>query len=190
MKNIWIGCILFLLLLLPPIRLWLESIMIMHMLVQIPLLMVVGLYVGDYFVKRYSTFFEKWNASGIPGIVLVVIVTMYWMIPRAMDEALSIPLVEMFKYVGLPLLVGLPLRDSWSKLHTIVKGFVLFNYIPMFGMMAWLYIDSPIQVCNNYLETEQKSLGWGFFLVMMLMLFYILQIVFVDHKQEKEKPSL
>src|SRR5699024_4542205 len=115
---------------------------------------------------------------------------MYWMIPRAMDEALSIPLVEMFKYVGLPLLVGVPLRDSWSKLHTIVKGFVLFNYIPMFGMMAWLYIDSPIQVCNNYLETEQKSLGWGFFLVMMLMLFYILQIVFVDHKQEKERPSL
>jgi hypothetical protein len=54
----------------------------------------------------------------------------------------------------------------------------------MFGMMAWLYIDSPIQVCNNYLESEQKMLGWGFLLITLFMLLHILQKVFVDQTEK------
>lgn len=182
MKKGLLGIGLFLLLSLPPVRLFLESIMITHMLVQIPLLILVGIFIGDYLVKRYPDVFDKWNSMGIPGIVLVFFVTMYWMIPRAMDESLALHLVEIFKYLGLPLFVGIPLRDSWVRLTKVIKGFILFNYIPMFGMMAWLYIDSPIQICNNYLETEQKMLGWGFLLIMLFMLLIILQMVFVDHR--------
>jgi len=184
-KRLIYGVILYFVLLLPPVVTFLESIMITHMLVQMPLLIIAGWLIGDYMVKRYPTFFEKWNGTGIPGIVLVYIVTMYWMIPRAMDEALTLYVVEIFKFISFPLFVGIPLRASWEKLSELGKGFIIFNYIPMFGMMAWLYIDSPIQICNNYLESEQKVLGWGFLFIMLFMLLYILQIVFVDRSQEE-----
>lgn len=187
MKNLFYGIGMFILLVLPPIKDLLESFMITHMLVQIPLLIVAGLLMGDDIMRKFPAFFDKWDGSGIPGIVLVYFVTMYWMIPRAMDEALLLPMVEVFKFISLPFLVGIPLRHSWMKLHEIGKGFIIFNYIPMFGMMAWLYIDSPIQICNNYLESEQKLLGWGFFLIMLFMLLYILQMVFIDHRTEEGK---
>ena len=185
MRNLIYGLILYIILLLPPVTSFLESIMITHMLVQMPLLIVAGLFIGDFLTRKFPTFFNTYNGSGIPGIVLVYIVTMYWMIPRAMDEALLLQTVEIFKYISFPFLVGVPLRDSWPKLTSLGKGFIIFNYLPMFGMMAWLYIDSPIQICNNYLESEQKVLGWGFFVIMLFMLLYIVQSVFVDRSEEQ-----
>src|SRR5699024_1844432 len=103
-------------------RHFLEAYMITHMLLQMPILIGAGLLMGDALMKKYPDFFEKWDGSGIPGILLVYLITMYWMIPRAMDEALLLPLVEVFKYISLPFLVGLPLRHSWQKLSEVGKG--------------------------------------------------------------------
>lgn len=186
MKRFWLGIIIVGLVALPPIRQFLEAYMITHMLVQMPILIGAGLLMGDALMKKYPNFFEKWDGSGVPGILLVYLITMYWMIPRAMDEALLLPTVEVFKYISLPFLVGLPLRHSWQKLSEVGKGFIIFNYIPMFALMAWLYIDSPIQICNNYLENEQKILGWGFLFITLLFLIYIVQLVFIDHRSEEE----
>lgn len=183
-KRLVYGIILYLILLLPPVISFLENHMVTHMLLQMPLLIVVGVLIGDYVIKRFPSFFNRWNGSGIPGITLVFLVTMYWMLPRAMDEALALQTVEIFKYVSFPFLVGVPLLDSWRRLKAFGKGFIIFNYIPMFGMMAWLYIDSPIQVCNNYLESEQKMLGWGFLIITLFMLLHILQKVFVDQTEK------
>src|SRR5690625_2853058 len=160
--------------------------MINHMLVQIPLLILVSLFMGEYVRSKFQRLFNKWNENGIPGILLVYIVTMYWMIPRAMDEAILLYSIELFKFISLPFLVGIVLYDSWPKLTALAKGFIVFNYIPMFGMMAWLYIDSPIQVCNNYLESEQKMLGWGFLFITVFMLLYVLQFAFIDRRDEEE----
>src|SRR5690625_3831153 len=184
-KTFLYGIVLYIILLLPPITNLLEKWMVTHMLVQMPLLIVVGLLMGENVKNRLSHLFLKWNKDGVPGILLVYFVTMYWMIPRAMDEAILIPTVETFKYISLPFLVGIILYDSWPKLSDLAKSFIVFNYIPMFGMMAWLYIDSPIQVCNNYLESEQKMLGWGFLFITLFMLLYIIQFAFVD-RREKE----
>lgn len=186
MKRLLYGIILYIILLTPPVITLLESMMVTHMLVQMPLLILAGLLMGDYIIKRFPSFFKKWNGSGIPGITLVYIVTMYWMVPRAMDEALLLQTVELFKFLSFPFLVGIPLRDSWPKLHSVGKGVIIFNYIPMFGMMAWFYVDSPIQICNNYLESEQKMLGWSFFLIMIFMLVYMIQYVFVDQSKHSE----
>lgn len=180
MKKAIFGFILYGVLLFPPVIALLEKWMLTHMLVQMVLLIVVGLLIGEWVTNKWRTFFSKWNRNGIPGIILVFIVSMYWMVPRTMDEALLGGTVEIFKFISLPFLVGLVLYDSWRKLSALIKAIVIFNYIPMFGMMAWLYIDSPIQICNNYLETEQQMLGWGFFILMLIMLLHILQTVFVD----------
>lgn len=185
MKQCIAGIILYAVLLFPPVLNLLESIMITHMLLQIPLLILAGWLIGKVVITKYSAFFDKWNTNGVPGMTLVFFVTMYWMLPRAMDEALLLWPVEVFKLAGLPLLVGIPLRDSWQKLKEVGKSFVFLNYLPMFGLMAWLYIDSPVQICNSYLEAEQQLLGWGFLILTAFMVLYIIQYVFTDHSENE-----
>ncbi|HLS35771.1 MAG TPA: hypothetical protein VK061_06010 [Bacillota bacterium] len=185
-RKFYIGLSLYVILLLPPIVTLLEKWMATHMLVQMPLLIVSGYLMGQLITNKYKRFFSAYNENGIPGILLVYFITMYWMIPRAMDEAIMLHTAETFKFISLPFLVGIFLYDSWPKLSEVAKSFLAFNYIPMFGIMAWLYIDSPIPICNNYLETEQKLLGWGFFIITLLMLLYVLRYAFVDQRKPEE----
>jgi len=183
MTRSLIGGGVYALLLLPPVVHWMESIMIVHMLIQLPLLIIAGYLIGNDMIKRLAPFFEKWNANGVPGILVFVFITMYWMLPRAMDEALSFWYVEWFKFISLPI-AGIFIADSWNKIKGTGKAFVYLNYLPMFALMAWLYIDSPIQICNNYLETEQKVLGWGLAFITLFMVLYIVQYVFTDQSDE------
>lgn len=177
------GFVLFLILIIPPVRILMESIMVVHMLVQLPLLVIAGWLLSSYFQIRLPKLFDKWNGYGIPGIILVVIITIYWMIPRTLDGALNSWNVELFKFISLPILVGVPLKDSWKKLASLGKSFIIFNYISMFGLMSWLYIDAPVRICNNYLEAEQKVLGWGFLVITAGIILYMLQNVFTDQSE-------
>jgi len=102
---------------------------------------------------------DRWNPQGVPGIVLALGVSTYWMIPRALDAALASGSVELAKFVSLPLLVGLPLALSWPRLHPIAKGFVAANWIPMLGVVGWLYRAALIRLCNYYLTDEQQLTG-------------------------------
>ncbi len=179
MRQAIYGTVLYIILIIPPVISLLESVMFFHMLVQFPLLMVVGYLWGKSILEKCDRFFTKWNTTGVAGILVVFIITTYWMIPRAMDESLTIWHIELFKFVSLPL-VGLLFRDSWHKLQIVGQAFLFLNYISMFGLMAWLYIDSPIQVCNNYLEVEQQMLGWGLLVITAGMVLYIVQIAFTD----------
>ncbi|MEC5423741.1 hypothetical protein QGM71_09570 [Virgibacillus sp. C22-A2] len=185
MKQTSIGIFLYIILLIPSVSVYMESIMVLHMLVQLPMLILVGWLIGKKVIIKYKGFFDKWNANGIPGIVLVVFISMYWMLPRALDESLTVLYIQLFKFAGLPLLVGIPLRDSWHKLHSLAKSFVYLNYLPMFGLMAWLYIDTPIQICNNYLLVQQRALGWALLILTAAMIIYLVQVVFTDQSEVK-----
>lgn len=116
MKQSIYGFLLFLFLILPPVASLLESIMAIHMHMQMPLLAISGLLMARFFQIKFPHFFEKWNGNGIPGMLLFIIIWKFWMIPRTMDEALTIQTVELFKFISLPFLAGIPLRDSWGKL--------------------------------------------------------------------------
>jgi hypothetical protein len=182
-KYAYIGAILYCILLIPPVRIYLESIMVVHMLVQLTLLIIAGWFLGKYLVNRFPKLFDMINSNGVPGIILVICITLYWMLPRAADEALTLLSVEIFKFISLPI-VGILLADSWEKIKTLGRSFVFLNYLSMFGMMGWLYLDAPIQICNNYLISEQKALGIGYLIVTAAMILYVLQYVFVDHSQD------
>ncbi|WP_138414573.1 hypothetical protein [Aquibacillus sediminis] len=183
MKQAIYGLILYIFLILPPVANLLESIMIIHMHMQMPLLVFSGFLMGRYVITRFSSFFEKWNSNGIPGILLFVIIWSYWMVPRAMDEALTLQSVEMFKFISLPFLAGIPLRDSWKKLHAIGKDILFIYFISMLILMAWIYIGADDQICNNYLIVEQKTLGWGSLALAACVLLYLLQLLFTDQSE-------
>jgi len=183
MKQHTYGILLLIILMLPPVSNLMESIMIVHMHMQMPLLVLAGFLIARYFQIRFPDFFAKWNNNGLPGIILFIIITIYWMLPRAMDEALTSQNVQLFKFFSLPFLAGIPLRDSWNKLNSMAKRIIFVGYTILFTGMGWLYIYSPVQLCNNYLLIEQITLGWGFITTALCMLIYMLYLTFTDSTQ-------
>ncbi|MUK90122.1 hypothetical protein GMD78_17250 [Ornithinibacillus sp. L9] len=174
------GLLFFVFLILPPVASLMESIMIIHMHMQMPLLVISGFLMAPFFQKKLPAFFEKWNQIGIPGIFLFIIIMSYWSIPRTMDDALTIQAVEIFKFISLPFLVGVPLRDSWAKISTVWKNITFIIFLILFTAMGILYIASPDQLCNNYLRTEQVTLGWGFITMAAAILIYLVQLLFIN----------
>ena len=85
----------------------------------------------------------------------------WWMVPRALDAALASPVMEVTKFVTLPLLVGAPLSLSWSRLGGMGRAFVIANVLPMWAVVGWLYLAAPVRVCNFYLVEQQAIAGAG-----------------------------
>ncbi|MCR2823499.1 hypothetical protein [Lederbergia panacisoli] len=180
MKQSIYGLVLFIFLVIPPVASLMESVMIIHMHMQMPMLIIAGFLMAKFFQIRFPRFFEKWNQNGVPGILLFTIIWVYWMIPRTMDEALTIQAIEIFKFISLPFLAGIPLRDSWKKISSKWKNVIFISFTIMFIGMGWLYIFAPVQLCNNYLLIQQITLGWGFMTMAICMVIYLFYITFTD----------
>lgn len=180
MKQAIYGFVIYFFMMLPPVIVISESNMVIHMHMQMPLLIVIGMLFTPLLKQKFPRFFEKWNANGIPGIILFLIILSYWMIPRMMDEAIASPFVEAWKFISLPFLAGVPLRESWRKLTPLVKKIVYVFIAVLFGLMAWLYIAAPVQLCNNYLISQQKALGWTFLFMGLCLFIYFIQTLFIE----------
>lgn len=180
MKQAIYGLILYIFLMLPPVVQISESIMVLHMHMQMPLLILVGMLFTPYLQQRFPRFFEKWNGNGVPGLLLFFIILSFWMIPRAMDDAITSLPVEIFKFISFPFLAGVPLRDSWRKVTPFIKKVLYVALTILFGFMAWVYIAAPTQLCNNYLVSEQKALGWIFFFMALCIFIYYIQTLFLE----------
>lgn len=146
--------------------------MVGHMLVQIPLLIIIGMLWAPLMPARLREWLSACNAEGIPLTLLALFSSTYWMLPRSLDAALNSAVMEFAKFITLPLLVGQPLALSWRRLSLIGQGFVWSNFVSMLGVLSWLYIVSPVRVCNNYLVNQQIVLGQGM-LAITLALFVV-----------------
>lgn len=183
MNQFLIGLFLLIGLSIPPVADLMESVMIIHMHMQMPMLLIAGFLMARFFQMKFPCFFEKYNQNGIPGILLFSIILVYWMLPRTMDEALTTTSVEIFKFFSLPFLAGVPLRDSWKKLSEAGRNGVIILFTFLFLGMGWLYIQSNAQLCNNYLVIDQIILGWGFITLAICLVIYLLYSFFVDPSQ-------
>jgi hypothetical protein len=130
-----------------------------QMLVQLPLLVAAGWLLSRAFLPRDLAGMERWNHSGITGLVLVSVTAVFWMLPRSLDAAISHPLVAAAKYLTVPLLIGLPFGVSWSRMGFVVRGVFLMEFVATFFRLGWLYLISPIRLCNNYALNDQQRLG-------------------------------
>ena len=148
-----------------PLRLALESDMALHMTVQIPVLIGLGLALTPLVRRIEPSWLENADWLGIPGIVAVVLVTSFWMIPRALDDALSDPLTDAAKFVILPLAAGLPLGLSWRRMPPLGRAFVWANFIPKLGAIGGLYLAAPIRLCAYYRLDQQTEAGWALIIV-------------------------
>jgi hypothetical protein len=161
MIRAWLGTALLAGLALPVARAQLERAMIAHMLVQIPLLAIAGALIATDVPAAWKARISVWNRGGIAGTLLAILVSSWWMVPRALDSALASPEAELLKFVSLPLLVGTPAALSWRALGRLGRGFAIANVLPMWAVVGWMYVAAPSRVCNYYLVDQQVTAGTG-----------------------------
>ncbi|QKK02264.1 MAG: hypothetical protein HND55_06110 [Pseudomonadota bacterium] len=155
----------------PPVRLAMESIMVTHAL-QIGLLAGIGGLLARSMGPVRAGKLWGCNRYGITGTVLAFLTLAFWLLPVSLDRALDHWSWEVGKFLSLPLLLGLPLARSWSRLSPIARGVLWANAIPMAVVMGWLYREAPVRLCNNYLSDDQQLLGLALWMLAALIAGY------------------
>uniref|UniRef100_UPI003340B364 hypothetical protein n=1 Tax=Castellaniella defragrans TaxID=75697 RepID=UPI003340B364 len=151
-------------------RVPLTASMSLHMLVQIPLLVLTGVCAEQAWRAWRDRARQagvngrppawSYNEYGIPGLLLVSLIGAYWMVPKVLDDALVDWRVAVFKMLGLPL-AGWILGASLRRANTVIKLFFLGNFSWMLAIVGLIYQDQPARLCNAYLWDDQAWTGMG-----------------------------
>jgi hypothetical protein len=137
----------------------LEREMALHMTMQLPLLIGIGYMLATFLRPHESRWFAEADWFGIPGLLLVIFATSFWMLPRMLDLALSDPWIDLAKFASLPLLAGLPLGLSWPRMPGLGRAFLWANFIPKLGAIGGLYLAAPTRLCAYYRLDQQTTAG-------------------------------
>lgn len=154
------GAGLALLVALPPLRAPLEAHMALHMLVQLPALVVAGALLAAATPAALGRALDACNAHGLAGWLFASLATAAWMLPRALDEAVADPSVALAKFASL-LLAGAALRRSWRESGVVVQLFFVGNAAWMWATVGLLYQTADARLCNAYLVGDQVIAGQG-----------------------------
>ncbi len=148
------------LLALPPARAVLEASLPGHMVGQIGLLVAAGWLLGRSWGPVTPGELGGWNRYGATGLVVAIFTLAFWILPLSLDTALQDPAWETAKFLAVPLLAGLPLCRSWSRLPGLARALLWAHLIPMLAVMGWIYHEAPVRLCNAYLLDQQALLAW------------------------------
>jgi hypothetical protein len=154
-----VGILLPLLLAAPPLRRTLEASMTAQMLVQIPLLAIAGALLSRWLSGHTVRRLESWNRGGVTGLIVVAFSAACWMLPLSLDAAAASAEIDFAKFLTVPLLIGLPLALSWPRMGFVLRGVVLVEAVATLFRMGWLYLISPVRLCNSYGLSDQQRLG-------------------------------
>lgn len=179
----------YLLLATPVARDWLEASMTTHMLVQMPLLVIIGIIACHLVPARLQDSLLISSGGAWPSVIVALFASSYWMLPRALDAALTDPWAEVAKFISLPFLVGFPLVLAWRRLTLIGRGFVWTNFFSMLAVLGWLYIVAPVRVCNSYLVNDQENAGWYMVIASVLLFLWWLGTLLVGGSVGPDKPN-
>lgn len=152
----------------PHARDLLEGSMFLHMLVQIPALVLAGYWLSAEMPARFREALQTFNAQGVTGWALASLVLTFWMLPRALDMAVADPAVDVAKFAVL-LLAGLAIRLSLAVSGTVVQLFFLGNWAWMTATVGLLYVETPARLCNAYLSGDQTVTGYGLVLEALII---------------------
>ena len=154
------------LLALPAVRNALELTMVRHMLVQLPLLALIGACLGVLWLDAHRTgkaaialrALQQFNAGGATGILAASFVVMLWMLPRCLDLARLDATVDALKLVTVPA-AGLAVAVSWARLPVIARAVVHIEVIASFWRFGWGYLAADTRLCLAYLADDQQRAG-------------------------------
>jgi hypothetical protein len=135
---------------------WLEARMMTHMFVQLPLLIAVGVLLGER--TRVSRLPALDTTTTVAAFVFVIGIVTTWMIPRALDAAVEQLPVNAGKVLSL-VLAGAVGRVAWSHAAWPVRTFVFGNTAWMTASAGLLFLETPARLCTSYGRGEQQQAG-------------------------------
>jgi hypothetical protein len=149
----------------------LTSSMALHMVVHIPGILVAGVLAGYALLARFGTpvkgtagrlwrQYEKYNAYGVPGLLLATLLGAYWMIPKALDQVLASAPADVLKFVVL-FGAGIIMADSLKRSNNVIKLFFVGNFCWMMAVVGMMYQQDTTRLCNFYLLNDQQYAGMG-----------------------------
>lgn len=136
----------------------LESSMALHMLLQIPAILLAGYLIASQLPCKLARRLAIYDEYGITGLLAFMLGTAYWMIPRALEYPLTSVLAEAAKVISLLAIGGL-FRGSLSRANNILRVFFIGNLSSMMAIVGMLYQDAPQRLCNQYLYDDQVVTG-------------------------------
>lgn len=161
---------------------WLESRMMLHMFVQLPLLMCSGVLFAVGSADANGNH-PRWPLARIGGtFVFASGVVTTWMVPRALDAAVEHLAVDALKGVTL-VLAGFLGFQAWQRATTVVRTFVFGNTIWMTAVAGMLFLDADARLCTSYGAREQKQAGIAliaFTIIAVLLMFRALRGMDID----------
>ena len=145
-----------------PVRDLLVARMSLHMLAQVPLLLLAGWLLRGRATARSVD--APFDPAGAPGLLLGTAVLTTWMIPRALDLAVTSTSVAWLQSATL-LGAGALLRGAWARAGAIGQAFFVGNLTWMAAVAGLLLRDAPVRLCTTYLERDQYYAGTGLLLL-------------------------
>ena len=164
-----------LILLWPTLRHRIESQMLLHMLVEFPVLFAAGWAARDLLLPaaarrlpRTSRVLALLDWGGLTSASVVTCVVMFWMIPAALDATLLVAPVAAAKYLSW-WLAGLILAGSWRRMTPELLLFFVGNLSWTSATAGMLYMDTTSRLCANYLTDDQSNTGTGLVLLALVL---------------------
>jgi len=161
--------------------------MLNNVLIGYPLLIYCGWQLGSCCKVEHHWLNRLINYKGVTGMLVASFALAFWMIPNWMDLAASDTQIQLIKHVCLFSLVGLPLGLSWSQSNFVIRGFVKIEFLSMLLRLGWIYLISPIRLCNIYSLNEQILLGKAFLGIAAILTVYYLYPLFIEQHKEAKK---
>jgi hypothetical protein len=156
-----------LVLLVPPLRDGLESSMVLHMLVQLPVLVLIGVAWGRAWAAapitsrrgRTLAWLQRYNRGGATGLVLASFTMLLWTLPRCLDTARLDFMVDLVKFLSVPTAFGVALAISWPRCPPIARAVIHLEGIATLLRFGWGYLAADQRLCLVYLLEDQKHVG-------------------------------
>ncbi|WP_317204485.1 DUF1404 family protein [Janthinobacterium sp.] len=157
-------------------RPWLEASMARHMLLELPLLFLAGWLAAHAGVGAAR---RRQLRAYRPALLLAaLLISGVWMLPLALDYAMTMPAAHGVKVLGM-LAAGFLAGVAWRDAGAVMQGFFMVNWAWMTITAGLLYQDAPRQLCSVYLSDQQSTAGSGLVaLAATLLCIWLLEAVF------------
>jgi hypothetical protein len=142
-----------------PARQLIETSMVWHMAIQMPLLLLIGwLCATRYSGLSRIRWWNTYNQQGLTGMLLASFVLAYWMLPIAIDQALVRYSSDLIKIISL-IVCGAILRDFFYRAHRVIQLFFLGYTLSMLAWLGIYFTSTDLRLCNAYSLESQAQAG-------------------------------
>jgi len=140
--------------------------MVLHMLVQLPLLAFTGYGMGRAWLRvrpsgvaaQVLNQAQTFNLGGATGLIAASFVMVLWMLPRCLDLARLDGMTDALKFISVPA-AGLAVALSWPRLPVIARAVVHLEVIATLLRFGWGYLAAEERLCLVYLSDDQELAG-------------------------------